>query len=354
MKFSFFSLVMSLIFFNIYIILISFLKKHDKFIISFRVFPLMFLAILSIVRVIFNFEFKNSIYIESEIIYPKIIDILRTPIYPTSETTISKVLLIIWILGTIFMTIRSIFLYGKFKKDLKEISKVNLKSDIKVIEKIRRELAIKNNIKVTRSSGILTPIVVGILSYDIYLPDIYISDKDLENILLHEVNHIRGKDNLKKLMILFLKIVFWWNPFVYIFNNDIDHILEIQCDLRTTVNMGKESRRRYLGSILNMLETIRERTSLAEINYKDLYVSALYKDNKEKIIQRFNLVTSYSKENKASRIRKIVFYHTMIILLISSYVFTIKPAYYPKEEGIYHKNEEFRTKIKGPFILKPK
>lgn len=59
MQLTFFSFVMSLIWFNLYIILINFLRKKDNFIISFNTFPLIFFLFLSMFRLIFNFEWSS-------------------------------------------------------------------------------------------------------------------------------------------------------------------------------------------------------------------------------------------------------------------------------------------------------
>lgn len=69
MEVSFFSLIMSIIFFSIGVLIMSFLKKRNNFIISSSISSIMFLAVLSIIRIALNFEFENSIYIESKVIY---------------------------------------------------------------------------------------------------------------------------------------------------------------------------------------------------------------------------------------------------------------------------------------------
>ena len=140
MEVSFFSLIMSIIFFSIGVLIMSFLKKRNNFIISSSISSIMFLAVLSIIRIALNFEFENSIYIESKVIYPKIIDALRSPVYLDSNITVSRVLVIIWMLGSFCMALKSTFLYFKFKNNIDSMSKFQLNKDLLVLKDIKTQL----------------------------------------------------------------------------------------------------------------------------------------------------------------------------------------------------------------------
>lgn len=333
MEFSFFSFVMTITFLSIFVIMISFLRKKNKFILSFGIFPIVLVAILTIIRIVFNFEFNYSIIIKSEVIFTAIVDVLRMPV--VKEITFSVVLVAIWAVGVILISIKYIKNYIKLKNDFKNMSKYIEKNDSELVKELKLELNIKNNIEVYRSSHINIPIVVGLYNYNIILPNKNIKTADLNNILLHELNHIKGRDNIKKMFIVFLKILFWWNPFIYKFDRDIDHILEIQCDLRTTKNMNKESRRSYLESILNTIKNNNEKPILKLDRENILESSALYECNDENIKQRFVLVLKYFEEKRTSKVKQAILYTLIIGIFLSSYIFTFKTYYYPKEEGIF-------------------
>lgn len=354
MKFSFFSLVMSIIFFNLFMILIALFKKQNKFIKSFSIFPIILLVILSISRLLFNFEFKNAIDINSRSVFPRIMDFLRTPIYAGSSITKSKGLLLIWLTGIIILVFKNISLYTGFKKDLSKMIKTERDEDLMMLQAIKKKLNVRKNISIYRSDEILSPIVVGVFEYNIYLPNMEIREDDLNNILLHEVNHIIGRDNLKKMLILILKIVFWWNPFIYYFNQDVDHILEIQCDLRTTKAMAKDERVDYLETILNMIQSTRDKTSNIAVVKNSLQVSRLYNNDDSKIKQRFTLVLDYQDENIRNRTKKILACSAMLLVFLSSYMFTIKPLFLPDEEGLYIKEEDGDIETDIDFIFKEK
>lgn len=358
MEFSFFSLVMSIIFFSTFILLVSLFRRSNKFIISFNTFPIILLIGLSIIRIIFNFEFIELIDISSSIIFPEILDFLRSPISPNTDILISQALLFIWISGILIMILKNIYSYYDFTIQLNNISKTSYDQDIIILENIKSRLNIKNKINIYRSDEIIIPIVIGILNHNIYLPDTYICKNDLNYILLHEVNHIKNRDNLIKLIILLLKVIFWWNPLVYILNRDVDHILEIQCDLRTTSSMNGEDRTEYLRSIINIIENSKDKsTSLPAIEH-NLKMSTLYNSDENKLKQRFSIVLNYynnHKSNILNKLSKILLYSIIIVLFLSSYIFTLKPHYLPDEEGIYYiEGEDFKTEIDDNFIFKEK
>lgn len=341
---------MSIILINFFIILLTILKSKNKFIKHFKVFPLILLITLTIFRLLFNFELKHSIHLNSKIVLPKIINLLRMPIYSKSSIAISSFLLFAWFIGSFFMTFKNIKLYYRFKQYLNNMPKYSDINDINLLENTKRELCINDPIKIYRSDKISVPMVVGLADYAIYLPDTFLSDSTLRNIFLHELNHIKGRDNFKKIIILILKILFWWNPLIYIFNKDVDHIFEIQCDLRTISPMEKNERVEYLESILNMVKKTQDKTPLNTDN--NFRVSALYNTHGEKLKQRFDLVLDYDdKKNSKSNA---ILYIILITVFISSYIFTFKSAYYPNETEFFIKEDSFLHKRENGFILDTK
>ncbi|WP_229768485.1 M56 family metallopeptidase [Tissierella pigra] len=341
---------MSICLINILILFLSLLKNKNKFIKHFNVTSLIVFIILIIFRTLFNFEFKNSININSKIILPKIIDWLRMPLYVDSNLTLLSFFLFIWIIGSCIISLKTIFTYYKFKIYLKNISKFSYIQDLELLEKIKQELNIDKNINLYRSNEITIPIVVGITEFSIYLPNIILSENKLRNILIHELNHIKGKDNFKKIIILLFKILFWWNPFIYLLNKDIDHILEIQCDIRTVSYMTDKERIKYLESILAIIKNTKYINSNALIN--NLQVSALYNDDDNKLKQRFNLVLDHNNKQQNKKYN-LIFCFVFIAIFMSSYIFTFKPIYYPKEDYIFIEEDDFIYE-RDSYILKIK
>lgn len=346
--------MMSILLINIFIIILSLIKNRNKFIRNLNTTTLKVFIILIISRILFNFEFKNAIKVNSAVIFPKIVDLLRMSIYSNSKLTISLFLLFIWIIGSCIVFSKAIIKYYNFKLYLKKIPKINHIKDFELLEKIKQDLNINKNIKIYQSDEIITPIVVGINKFSIYLPNMILSREELSNILIHEVNHIKSKDNFKKIILLLFKILFWWNPFIYLLNKDIDHILEIQCDARTVSVMTDEQRIKYLEGILAIIKNAKDKDK-DNILINNLQVSALYNKNDNKLKQRFNLILYNDNNNSKYKKYNLIFCILLISIFISSYIYTFKPIYYPDEDDLYMKEgEESFIYERDGYILKTK
>lgn len=73
----------------------------------------------------------------------------------------------------------------------------------------------------TMTFGVRKPVIVC---------DREIGNRDAELLLRHEMVHIKRRDVLWKILMQFTVILHWWNPFVWVLNNDFEYICECSCD----------------------------------------------------------------------------------------------------------------------------
>jgi len=178
-------------------------------------------------------------------------------------------------------------------------------------------------VKIIQTAEISIPMITGFFKPVICLPSLQFSDKELKNILLHEWIHFLHKDTWVKLTMYLISSVFWWNPFVHILRRELNHILEIQCDLSLTSQMDEEARISYLNSILKVIRAARKNSSFHTI---PMNCAAMASTNKtKKIEQRFSLVLDYDSDRK-QRMLPVLLLSTMILLsLFASYKVVIQP-----------------------------
>lgn len=114
-----------------------------------------------------------------------------------------------------------------------------------------RELKDSKHLKdrIYLSDKIQSPAVYGILRPKIILPSTYKED-DLTFILLHEYTHIRGLDNLRRLLAFAITSVHWFNPLAWIFLKYYLSDLEQSCDEKVLSRCGEEQKKRYALSLL--------------------------------------------------------------------------------------------------------
>lgn len=351
MQFTFFSFVMSLMWFNLYMMIINFFRKNDDFIISFSTLPIMFFLFLSIFRLIFNFEIPGSIVIESKTIFPKAYNFIRTPLNLEGfSINIFKIFIFIWVIVAIILLINSIVKYRKFKKSLGKLDKSRNKENEQIFNKILNLKEMNKKIKIIQHDNISSPFILGILNGKLYIPNINFSEEELEYIISHEINHFREKDFLKKILIQSIKYIFWWNPFAYLFANNFNHILEIQCDLKTTADFAKDKKIKYLESITKIINN--------EINYisKNFSHSTVpnFIEIKEltSLKQRFRIILNYKSKQNIFKLLSIGLCTLGLTINIFSYFIIIQPHYLPDEENSFLTSKELKFEQENKFIIK--
>lgn len=99
------------------------------------------------------------------------------------------------------------------------------------------------------SEKVTSPAVYGILSPKIVLPSSY-KDKDIGFILQHEKAHIRGLDNLWRMLAFLVVAVHWFNPFSWVFLKAFLSDLELSCDERVLVKLGADRSKEYASALL--------------------------------------------------------------------------------------------------------
>lgn len=344
MQVTFFSFVMSLLWFNLYIIIINIFRRKDNFIISFSTFPLVFFLFLSILRLIFNFEIPSSIIIRSGNIFPQFYNLIREPSYLKAfNVNILQLLIFVWGLVFSMLAVNNTFKYKEFKRSLDRLEESKNKENQKTFNKILNQKKVINKIEVIQHDKISSPFMLGILKGKIYIPNISFSQKELEYIILHEINHFLRRDSLKKIIIQIIKYIFWWNPFAHSFANNFNHILEIQCDLKTTAGFSNEEKIRYLESITKIIKASKETGVQYELapNFVDIKDVDFLK-------QRFRIVLNYKKKkNFLFNISNIGVCLLAILFYTSSYFVIIQPDYKPNDSDIYQVEET----VEDSFII---
>lgn len=146
-----------------------------------------------------------------------------------------------------------------------------------------------NKITTMKTSMIDAPLMVGIFSPLLLLPDIDMSEENLNYILLHELTHYKRHDLWYKWFAMLANTVHWFNPFAYIVSKQIDQECEISCDLSVVANMDEKNQKGYMNTILILV-------SQTKTNNK-LFTTAMA-NNKNQIKRRFTMIRNATKKSK--------------------------------------------------------
>ncbi|EQF27022.1 blaR1 peptidase M56 family protein [Clostridioides difficile CD160] len=94
--------------------------------------------------------------------------------------------------------------------------------------------------------------------------------------------HFKSKDLYIKYLVLFLKCVYWFNPFIYVMEKFIDLDCELYCDERVLKNRTIEERQDYALTIINAM---RKGSS-----HSNKFVAGLHKESdiRKRVSSMFN------------------------------------------------------------------
>lgn len=100
------------------------------------------------------------------------------------------------------------------------------------------------------SEKVTSPAVYGVFRPRIILPESY-RNKNVELVIQHEKMHIRGHDNLWRMIAFMVAAVHWFNPFSWLFLKSFLGDLELSCDERVLVKIGSERSKEYASTLLD-------------------------------------------------------------------------------------------------------
>lgn len=326
---SYYSIVSAIMYFNIGLIIILIFRHNLTFFMKYSTWCLFLLFLVSVIRVVLPLDMTKAIVINSDKAYPWLLEKLNVSMF-ASDFSLGFILLFIWLLGSATLLLKDVV---QFIKEIKTIRKYVLIDDEQV-KRISKE-SFYRNVKIFVSPNVIEPKVTGILKPYIYLPVINISDDELCLILKHEICHIQGGDIVIKLFYFLIKDLFWWNPLTFLFQYEVENLLELKCDLAVTKKMNTQEKINYLNTILKVIKQIEQPTkknsfTKSVINFVSIRSLDITK-------QKFKVIMEKDSQWKFGI--QIIILLFIIVLFILSYYFIIQPAYYPNFNDVEEMQE---------------
>lgn len=103
-----------------------------------------------------------------------------------------------------------------------------------------------------RSGAVNTPLMYGVFSPRIVLPERTYDEELLKNILRHELTHYRRGDALYKWLAVLVLSAHWFNPLSWLSRREIARACELSCDETLLRGMSREEKQRYGETLLQM------------------------------------------------------------------------------------------------------
>ena len=128
------------------------------------------------------------------------------------------------------------------------------------------------NVLLMGNSETTSPFTVGILHKYIVIPAIMINaldEEEIEFVLSHECYHASQNDVGRKVLMIVLNCLNWFNPLFYFLKDNLSAWMEIACDEAVTERFDGRQKRKYAALIIKSLEleNIRNKSHLYCVCY---------------------------------------------------------------------------------------
>lgn len=183
-------------------------------------------------------------------------------------------LVALWAFGVLFMFVKLIYdLYQTYQLTRVGVSRVD--DDIlHMVENISHTFAIKQRVKVLKSSLVNVPVVIGWFKPTVLLPiaiTIGLDRQQLELIIAHELAHVKRLDFLVNLAQGVIQVAFFFHPCVYWINKVVREEREYICDSMALATLANrpEARLELAKALLNIEELKEGNLSLVAVAASD-------------------------------------------------------------------------------------
>lgn len=125
-----------------------------------------------------------------------------------------------------------------------------------IITNLSRDLRLSKSPILSLSDHISIPFVTGLWNTKLFLPlSFNLSDDTNYLIIKHELAHLKHHDNLFKLTLMLLSVLFWYNPCIYLLIQFYQNTSELAADDLALMNCTLEQKRNYGHALLKYSST---------------------------------------------------------------------------------------------------
>lgn len=322
-EFSMSSLLMSVLFSNVLLILLYGIFRNTDFMMDIGHQLLAFFLGATLIRFLFPFELPFSV----RLIMPEgisrigvLINKARFPI-GTKVFSIWHLFLLLWAVGCIIGICLFIRACKCFQRSVRVLGVdiTNKEPCHTTLEQICIERKQVNNFRVVTMPTICSPMITGLFHPVIMIPhNLSLDPKEWNFILSHETAHYYHHDLWLKLLTQLLCILYWWNPLIYAFRRQVSTMLELRTDRYVTAFSDPLEKFYYMKCLSYIMK--HETSTLAPLSISFCIT------RESRLLQRFHMIGD-SEGHKHNRRKQLLISFIIIGLYLFSTFFIFEPHY---------------------------
>lgn len=218
---------------------------------------------------------------------------------------------IIWISGMFVLASAAVIASHRLKQISKSAEPVHDSDTNALFQQCERKLHVKRHLVLMESSCVKSPITYGFFKTYTILPvniNEKLTTKQLEHIFLHEISHIKHGDNQVNALIFLLRLIYWFNPLIWIGIKEMKLDREIACDMSVLNLLDQRDRSEYGYTILCFADRSLHHLPLALENGMG--------GSGRQIKRRLEKILSFSRESGRIKVKSVVASLIIAILVV--------------------------------------
>ncbi|WP_264740531.1 BlaR1 family beta-lactam sensor/signal transducer [Cytobacillus firmus] len=267
-------------------------------------------------------------------------------------TLLTHALFFIWISGVAILTVFTLIAMLKISKIKKHTNSLRNNELLSLFKHCKHKLKISGDIIVGESSLVKTPMTFGLFKTYVVLPrhfDQWLSEKEIEYILLHELNHYKNKDVAVNYLMVILQILYWFNPLVWLAFSRMRLDREIACDAAVLNSLDEQAYMEYGNSIIHFAHKASRAVTVDLAHHLN--------GSKKQIKTRIEKIACFKSESKLLRWKSAAIYIFAGIFIAGQAPFISVMAHedssykFKDDNIIYEDLSDYFAGFDGSFVL---
>lgn len=177
---------------------------------------------------------------------------------PKQEITLYQIVFLIWVVGAAVMLLWYGISHLRFLRYLCRWGNPVLNAQtIRLFNELGDKLELNRRPALYVCTGLRVPVLVGVLSPKLLLPEGEMRENALRYSLLHELTHFKRRDIWLKTLALLVNAVHWFNPFMWYMTRLVERDTELACDEAALKKLPAQEHSAYGTTILDAVERLK-------------------------------------------------------------------------------------------------
>ncbi len=184
------------------------------------------------------------------------------------SSTSQQKILFVWCIGVFILTLWYLITFMCFRWQLSQKHTKPISGELcETANCCALECGVFKQSVLRVSSKVNSPMMIGFFKPIIAVP---VEQPDVDNvsmILKHEFVHYRRHDLWWKMLGTVLKIIYWFNPIVWLLCRDLDFYMETSCDAEVVRNLSYDERKQYGYLLISYIQLSKKIRSVQGISF---------------------------------------------------------------------------------------